>query len=72
MFVPRRFAVQSIVSLENAGACSSGVAVIVGVLEIGFMLASKIQLGLLWLVLAVVAAFIGALAAQTVRHSYNH
>jgi hypothetical protein len=65
------YAVQSVVPLANAGACSSGVAVIVGVIEIGFLLAGQIAVGWLWLVLAVVAAFVGALAAQALRRSSN-
>jgi len=63
--------VQSVVPLEHAGLCASGVAVVIGVVVIGMEIGGQAASGLLWLVLAVVAAFIGALAAQTVRHSSN-
>jgi len=60
-------ATQAIVPAANAGACSSGIAILVAVVEIGAMLDNKPADGLLWLVLAVAVAFGGALVAQKLR-----
>lgn len=60
-------AVQAVTPIAHAGGCASGVAVNVGVVVIGLALGGQRTDGTLWLILSVVAAFFGALAAQGVR-----
>lgn len=61
------FAVQSVVPLANAGLSASGVGVLIMVRVIDEEARGHVTNGLLWLLLTVAAAFVGALAAQAFR-----
>ncbi|HEY6036029.1 MAG TPA: hypothetical protein VIV58_17255 [Kofleriaceae bacterium] len=60
-------AVQAVTPIEHAGGCASGVAVNIAVVVIGLELGGQRADGALGLILSVVAAFVGALAAQRLR-----
>jgi len=61
------YAVQSVVPLANAGACASGAAILIGLNVVATEMKGQHTGGLLWLLLAVAAAFAGAVAAQALR-----
>jgi hypothetical protein len=62
------YAVQSVVPLTNAGACASGVGILVLVQIVdGMSKGHMADSALFWMLVMVAAAFFGALAAQAVR-----